>query len=82
MFALLRNKSTQHTHFSDDIIREYRYEPISPLDIEDYSKIEWSGNEFNRLYQRDGKLVKFCYWLGHYPFVGVAIEVIGTVQKC
>lgn len=64
-----------------DIAKQYGYQPINVLDLENYQDIVWEGIEFNRLFTKDGILYRFNEWFGTYPYDGILLEEIGSVEE-
>ena len=74
-------KTNQRYGTAFQISDEYGYNHVSALDIENCNEVSWDGIEFNRLLTKDGVLYRFVRWIGEYPFSGIIIEEIGTVER-
>lgn len=61
------------------ILNRKGFKSVNPLNIENYDDIAWDGNEFNRLFVKDGKLYRFNHWICRYPYEAIEIEEIGYI---
>ena len=75
----LRKKGNERTAW--DVAEGYGFKHVQALDIENRQEIQWQGVEFNRLYALDDELWRFNEWYGVYPFDGIVLERIGTIEE-
>ena len=66
---------------ASDIAEAYGFKHVDVLDIENHQEIKWDGIEFNRLYAKYGELWRFDKWYSKYPFSGIILERIGTIEE-
>jgi len=66
---------------ASEVAEAYGFKHIDVLDIEKHQEIKWEGIEFNRLYAKCGELWRFNEWYRKYPFEGIILERIGSIEE-
>lgn len=70
--------------YAMDVAEQHGYKHYSALDFDNIAGITERlplGFRFNSLIVKDNKLFQFEQWTGNFPFDGIKIREVGSIEK-